>query len=320
MKRRLNRIPVFSIVSLLLLAAVVVFWVRSRRHADIVGYYTPAGHLQGFSNDKAGLIVFFSDIPFGPEMGLSGDAMSASADEFVPIHDLLFDPSNVKWHHMGFQFGSAPIGSWGWKFSAWIVPYWALIIPLAILPLIRLRRFLILRRRIKRGQCLACGYDLRHSEGRCPECGAAIGAEKRPGAPQDIASPGSARLAGIIPWVLLTLFLMGTGGSFWRGLRATARAAIAPPEVEYQSGVLRRVGLPGQSSGDVQHWTTPQDIQVGPTSAAPKFIRSYPVADLLIPRNSINSKSGLRPARSFTRAIWHGRQLGSNRQGLLWLN
>jgi hypothetical protein len=60
---------------------------------------------------------------------------------------------------------------WGFR-----VPYW-LIVPLTgVLPLLFLRRLLTLRRwyRTRRGLCGGCGYDLRASTGRCPECGEAI--------------------------------------------------------------------------------------------------------------------------------------------------
>lgn len=284
MERRLGRIPVFSIISLLLLAGVVVLWVRSRRHADIVGYYTPAGHLQGFTNDRAGLILYFSDVPFGQEMGLSADAMSASAEDFAPVHDLLFDPANVKHKFLGFQSAAAPIGSWGWKFSAWIVPYWALIVPLTILPLLRVRGFLIRRRRAKHGQCLACGYDLRHSEERCPECGEPINPQQSTAAAQDRTNSSSGRLTGTVPWLLLAVCLAGAGGLFCRGGCAIEPAAVAPAETKYQARVLRRTDLPGQSAGDVQHWASPQGLSLGPSSSAPRIVRSYPVAGLLAPR------------------------------------
>lgn len=47
-----------------------------------------------------------------------------------------------------------------------------------ILPAIWLYRSLRLRARIAMGQCVSCGYDLRASVERCPECGTPIPALK----------------------------------------------------------------------------------------------------------------------------------------------
>lgn len=52
-----------------------------------------------------------------------------------------------------------------------MAPYWALLVPICILPLIWLGRAARGRRRMRRGLCLRCGYDLRATEGCCPECG-----------------------------------------------------------------------------------------------------------------------------------------------------
>lgn len=54
------------------------------------------------------------------------------------------------------------------------IPYWLVIAASAFLPVthaIRLRRDQISRYRSSQGLCLACGYDLRESRERCPECG-----------------------------------------------------------------------------------------------------------------------------------------------------
>ena len=52
--------------------------------------------------------------------------------------------------------------------------YWLLTLLTAPLPLWRLRQELVRRgakRRLARGLCPRCGYDLRATPGRCPECG-----------------------------------------------------------------------------------------------------------------------------------------------------
>jgi predicted amidophosphoribosyltransferase len=53
------------------------------------------------------------------------------------------------------------------------VPYWLLVLLFAIAPawwVLRWRHRWIARR-IKQGLCPVCGYDLRASPQRCPECG-----------------------------------------------------------------------------------------------------------------------------------------------------
>ena len=54
------------------------------------------------------------------------------------------------------------------------VPYWFLILVTAVWPLIMARRELRRWRRFGRGLCPVCGYDLRASTDRCPECGTAV--------------------------------------------------------------------------------------------------------------------------------------------------
>jgi hypothetical protein len=51
------------------------------------------------------------------------------------------------------------------------VPFWAIAVLFGITPVIAVRRALRRQRRARRGLCLRCGYDLRASLGRCPECG-----------------------------------------------------------------------------------------------------------------------------------------------------
>lgn len=59
-----------------------------------------------------------------------------------------------------------------------VVPYWWLVIPTGILPFLWLVAHYpaLLRRfgQFPEGHCASCGYDLRASTHRCPECGAPI--------------------------------------------------------------------------------------------------------------------------------------------------
>jgi hypothetical protein len=57
------------------------------------------------------------------------------------------------------------------SFREWTLPYWALTLLLAFLPTLAIRSGLRKRHRRPSGHCPSCGYDLRATPDRCPECG-----------------------------------------------------------------------------------------------------------------------------------------------------
>jgi hypothetical protein len=55
----------------------------------------------------------------------------------------------------------------GWAYFRLVIPLWELAVVFAILPILWMRS----RRRFMPGLCPSCGYDLRATPDRCPECG-----------------------------------------------------------------------------------------------------------------------------------------------------
>jgi hypothetical protein len=86
-------------------------------------------------------------------------------------------PGLPGWSALGFQYGGFEERRAGLRpgKAAWglVVPMWALLLPTAILPAARAWRRLARRR--APGLCASCGYDLRATPERCPECGAGMG-------------------------------------------------------------------------------------------------------------------------------------------------
>jgi hypothetical protein len=55
-----------------------------------------------------------------------------------------------------------------------VVPFWLLVALPAVPALVAARRRWRSRTRLRAGRCVACGYDLRATPGRCPECGKGV--------------------------------------------------------------------------------------------------------------------------------------------------
>jgi hypothetical protein len=77
--------------------------------------------------------------------------------------------------HYGFSTTHDNIGDYAYNSWQCAAPHWSVVAAFALLPtIVAFRQVRAVRRRRQRsrlGLCLACGYDLRASPDRCPECG-----------------------------------------------------------------------------------------------------------------------------------------------------
>jgi hypothetical protein len=161
-KRRV--FTVFSALSLLLLAAVVGLWVRSHYVADTVQWRQVILDSTGVQfNDffvrtiKGRLTVFRHSSPPVP---FNRPVSQAEGD--------VFGEQAGFWHWRNDPEHFRSYGERG-------VPLWAFIPPCLLILALRRRR---LRSEVMdaRGEkCQECGYDLRATPGRCPECGCVTG-------------------------------------------------------------------------------------------------------------------------------------------------
>jgi hypothetical protein len=160
----------------LLLIATIPLWVHSYWRADVAALFIHQGRVQAAASFSGKVHFFFSDLPMGDERAWTIDASTGTHDEFLGIRDRLFDTPAFDRGSLGFRLlKGAPNSLWA-PADYWIIvlPHWSLTILFAILPITWLRHRLRLRRRAKRRQCRHCGYDLRFSSDRCPECGEPI--------------------------------------------------------------------------------------------------------------------------------------------------
>jgi len=101
--------------------------------------------------------------------------MRPSEDRLEPNNSLY--PTLYNFAFMGLAVHYEPVepvyqGSRQWL--AIVAPLWLITLMAAIAPALQLWRWVRWRRLLSVGHCKICGYDLRASKDRCPECGMAV--------------------------------------------------------------------------------------------------------------------------------------------------
>jgi hypothetical protein len=167
-----------TILSLLLCLATVALWVRSYWRQDNLERVRGTPEMLHYVNlgsafaELSLLAVQVIKTPTPPIM--AEHDWHYSADR-ATVTDTLSSWANLKQLGPGtFRFrgfGYISISSHEYSVRGIYFPHWFAALLLIILPAIRLRSILRTRRRHRAGLCPHCGYDLRATPDRCPECG-----------------------------------------------------------------------------------------------------------------------------------------------------
>ena len=178
-------------VSLALCAAVVWLWVRSYRVSDLVAYQPSLATYSAWS-ERGELCLRRVDE--------TKRTLDKYRRESVPLGGGWgrYEPPYSDERTAGGFWWESSVTAKNQPYWALVVPHWAaaaaslLPVGAAIISLVRGGR------RVAKGCCKHCGYDLRGSPGRCPECGVAAtgagGADARAARRGDVSAlPPDAR-------------------------------------------------------------------------------------------------------------------------------
>jgi hypothetical protein len=168
-----------TILSLLLCLATAALWVRSYWACYKLTYVRPD------SQNRAEFIWMgtnYGELSLGSThqpMGLSTDVKRQWGIQALASDPRTYeaDTKALRTRNLGqsasaMGFGYVDYGKpTSFAIRAIWFPHWFPALLFAILPALRLRSILRTRRRHLAGLCPHCGYDLRATPDRCPECG-----------------------------------------------------------------------------------------------------------------------------------------------------
>ena len=167
--RRVRRIliNVLTALSLLLSVATAVLWGRSATHLAYLHWRVDDSHYLSFSSAQGIVrLQHFETGAYPTNQGrLQVIERPLSAD---------MDGGPFLWWSFGLE-KSQFISEVPFTFRYIWFPHWLLTLTASSLPVIWLLRWRRCRRAARLGLCPACGYDLRATPERCPECGTVPG-------------------------------------------------------------------------------------------------------------------------------------------------
>jgi hypothetical protein len=155
-----------TLLSVLLCIAAAGLWVRSHRRMDVVRRWDAGRRTEEIFLSNAGKVQLYANRYVHDPVASLPEGAGMRRGTYVVRPGLLDDPSA----RLGFRahFGRGASPDYGVGVT---LPDWFIVAIAAALPGGRGLRRILRGRAAGPGVCVKCGYDLRATPERCPECG-----------------------------------------------------------------------------------------------------------------------------------------------------
>jgi hypothetical protein len=165
--------------SLLLFLMICILWLRSYRSQEKLTWITVDGYRSVWTaKGSLEISLFQSQNSYKPSE-TAGPKYSSDMPN-PPFNGLLFldfdyPLATFDWQHAGFAWHQVRETRFGRLHAVGFVPFWSVALLTALLPAIWIAHRFRFHNRQNSGLCANCGYDLRATPERCPECGSIPG-------------------------------------------------------------------------------------------------------------------------------------------------
>lgn len=169
---RFGRVSIVGISGLLWMIAISVLWVRSFYKTDSWIWIRPMrGGVVASDEGYLNFATFRITDP-SQALGFSNEFYEDDPGA-LPVDNGLAWTNFAKFGAMG-QLPAISSDFPAYRYTSARLPLWAL--ELIGLPFVFRWGWMVvrMRRRKNHGQCIQCGYDLRETPNRCPECGSEV--------------------------------------------------------------------------------------------------------------------------------------------------
>jgi hypothetical protein len=173
-----------------LFGLTAALWARSYYRVDLLGYTSaeaPGDNRQwsaSLQSDGGSLFLHYSSRQNPPRGIRFPPGVTFSSHTYIPRMLRSFGPRAPLETYLGFGYRAETVPSYfvtgidqtpvgvpahTWRTAGF--PHWLPASLAGLYPVVVLGRRIRVRRMLRCGRCPACGYDLRVTPDRCPECG-----------------------------------------------------------------------------------------------------------------------------------------------------